>query len=66
MPEEEVVSLRANSPPMVSHKNRHPQMEVVEVAAAVVDNSTIAVDNDGSIIMIGSSVIGLFASLSPL
>lgn len=36
--------------------------EVVEVA----DNSTIAVDNDGSIIMIGSSVTGLFGSFSPL
>lgn len=27
---EEVVSLRANSQPTVSHKNRHPHMEVVE------------------------------------
>lgn len=54
MPGEEAVPLRANSQPTVSHKNRHPQMEVAKAAAEAADNSTVAVDNDGGIMMIGS------------
>lgn len=65
MVSKEVVSLRAISQPTASNKSRHPKM--VGVVVVMVDNNnTIGVDNDVSIVQIGSSVISLFGSLPTL
>lgn len=64
MLKDNVVFLRAISQPTVSHKNRHPKMVVV--VTTVVENKIIGVDNDVSIVTIGSSTAGILSSLPPL